>query len=97
MKNLPVYISIMLCFISYSCNKTEERRINITPYPNAISVNKGYFELNASTVFVSDTGDSNLDKIISYFAHKIERSTSFRLNIGDKKTDNSIQLVIDTS
>ena len=97
MKKTSIFIAIIALVTASCCRTAEEKSynqgINITPTPLDMTVGEGFFELNNQVVFVSP--NEEVDKVASYFAGKIKKSTNYQLKITrDDVTNNAIRLNI---
>lgn len=93
-----LFLAAIISFSVLSCgnniiNKPYNQGINITPTPLELTQNEGTFTLDKNIVFVSQ--NEEIDKIATFFASKIKRSTGFDLSTTkEKPASNYISLEI---
>lgn len=95
---MQLLILILLGSVTLSAQPDSGQRvyndgINITPRPLQLIEKQGSFTLNAKSIFVSS--DAEVDKVASFFAAKIKRSTGYGIPTSRKKMPSDyIQLQI---
>ena len=98
-KIIPICLA-SFALLFYSCEgsappvqKVFNKGINVTPRPLDLKQNDGFFDLNKNTVFV--TNNDSLNKVVSFFTDKIEKSTGYALSCkSSKPASNYISLNI---
>lgn len=95
-KNLFLVAASSLLMLSCGnsiVDKPYNQGINITPTPLELTQGEGTFTLSKNVVFVSQNED--VDKVATFFASKIKKSTGFDLStIKEKPASNYINLEI---